>query len=213
MGGDLPKQFIAVNDRCIIEYTIDAFERCEAVDEIIAVVHPDWVEHMRYVESCNEWSKFAKIVAGGAERYMSTLEAIKALVDEPDEAKVLLHDAVRPMVSQQLICGVVEALDECAAAGVAVSCTDTIWKVNDGVISTIPERRSLMRAQTPQGFRLKVIREAYARAMEDAVIPVTDDCGMVLKYMPEVEIHVVEGDERNIKVTYPQDLENLKMRR
>lgn len=210
MGAEVPKQFLTVEERCLIEYTIDAFEQNESVDEICVVVHPEWVTHMRFVVSCNEWTKFGRIVAGGSERYMSTLEAIKAYADHPDETKFLLHDAVRPMVSQQLISGVAAALDECEAAGAAVACTDTIWRVSDGVIDRIPERSSLMRAQTPQGFRLGVIREAYRRAVEEVSVPVTDDCGMVHRYLPEVEIHVVEGDERNIKVTYPRDLELFK---
>lgn len=212
MGVDTPKQFLTVNERCIIEYAIDAFEENEHIDEICAVVHPEWVEHMKYIVSCNEWSKFAKIVVGGEERYLSSWHAIQAYKDEPDDSLILFHDAARPLVSQQLISGVVDALSECRAAGVAIASTDTIWHVSDGMIQDIPERCSLMRAQTPQGFHLGIIREAYELALEDNHIRITDDCGMVKKYMPDVHIHVVEGDEHNIKITYPSDLDLLKQK-
>ena len=212
MGKDLPKQFIAVNERCIIEYAIDAFEQNDSIDEICAVVHPAWIEHMKYIVSCNEWEKFTKIVVGGDERYMSSLHAIQAYENEPEDSLILFHDAARPLVSQELISGVVDALKDCRAAGVAVSCTDTIWHMKDGMINDIPERRSLMRAQTPQGFQLGVLREAYQNAISEGNIDVTDDCGIVKKYLPEVHIHVIEGDERNIKVTYPSDLDILKQK-
>ena len=210
MGSALPKQFITVGDRCIIEYTIDAFDRSEEVDEIIVIVHPDWLEHMEYLISCNRWTKCKRVVPGGKERYESTLNALKAFPEASDEDKILLHDAVRPLVSNALIEGTIAALDECEAAGVAVACTDTVWRVVDGIVESIPERKSLMRAQTPQGFRFGIIKSAYRKALEQGEIAATDDCGMVSRYMPETRIHIVEGDERNIKITYPQDLSFLE---
>ena len=213
MGSDMPKQFLTVNERCIIEYAIDAFEQNEQIDERCAVVHTEWVEHMKYIVSCNEWNKFSKIVVGGKERYMSSWHAIQAYAEESDDTLMLFHDAARPLVSQQLISGVVDALEECSAAGVAVSSTDTIWHVTDGIIKDIPERRSLMRAQTPQGFHLGVVRKAYQLALADTKIVATDDCGLVKKYIPDVDIHVIEGDERNIKITYPSDLDLLKQKK
>lgn len=210
MGSTLPKQFISVNERCIIEYTIDAFDTNPHVDSICVVVHPDWIEHMQYLVSCNHWSKPIRIVAGGSERYMSTMEALRAFADEPDDSNILFHDAVRPFVSQALIDGVVSALQACQAAGVAVASTDTIWQVSDGIIQSIPNRTSLMRAQTPQGFKFGVIRQAYHNALAQGTFQSTDDCGMVNRYLPHVPIHIVEGDQQNIKITYPQDLETFK---
>lgn len=210
MGAGIPKQFIEVDKRCIIEYTIDAFDCCDEVDEVCVVVHPEWVDFAGQVVNRNQWEKVRKVVAGGSERYMSTLEAIRAFESEPDEDKFILHDAVRPMVKGLQVASVIEALDHCDAAGVAVPCTDTIWRVQGGTIESIPDRSQLMRAQTPQGFRLGVLRKAYDRALQGGPIPVTDDCGMVLRYVPEVEVRVVLGDESNIKVTYPRDLELAK---
>lgn len=212
LGADIPKQFLKVAGRMVIEHTIDAFDRHPLIDEVCVVVHPEWVSFMRDQAGRNNWRKVAKIVAGGSERYMSTLEALRAYADEPDDSRMLLHDAVRPLVSPSLIADVCKALDGHRAAGAAVACTDTIWKVEDGKVVSIPDRKSLMRAQTPQGFRLEVIRKAYERARLSEQIPATDDCGMVMRYAPEEEVYVVMGDESNIKVTYPSDLENLKIK-
>lgn len=212
LGADIPKQFLKVAGRMVIEHTIDAFDRHPLIDEVCVVVHPEWVSFMRDQAGRNNWRKVAKIVAGGSERYMSTLEALKAYADEPGDSRMLLHDAVRPLVSPSLIADVCKALDNHRAAGAAVACTDTIWKVEDGKVVSIPDRKSLMRAQTPQGFRLEVIRKAYERARLSEQIPATDDCGMVMRYAPEEEVYVVMGDESNIKVTYPSDMENLKIK-
>lgn len=211
MGSPLPKQFLLYEGRCIIEYTVAAFESSPVIDAYVVVVHPDWVRYMEYLVSCHSWPKCICIVPGGSERYESSLHALQAFSGQPDDSVLLIHDGVRPLVSQSLIKGVVEALSECEAAGTAVSCTDTVWKVREGVVCEVPVRSSLMRAQTPQGFRLGVLREAYRRALQQGPIQATDDCGMVMRYMPEVSIHVVEGDERNIKITYPQDISHLKL--
>jgi 2-C-methyl-D-erythritol 4-phosphate cytidylyltransferase len=90
--------------------------------------------------------------------------------------------------------------------GVAVPASDTIVVVADGVMTQIPRRESLMRCQTPQGFRLPVITRAHELALADPDYVPTDDCGVVLRYLPDVPVHVVQGSERNLKVTYPRDL-------
>lgn len=209
IGADKPKQFLEVAGKMVIEHTIGTFDKHPLIDEVCVVVHPEWVAFMRDQAGRNGWHKVAKIVAGGSERYMSTLEALKAYADEPADSRMLLHDAVRPLVSQRLIADVCEALDSHRAAGAAVACTDTIWKVEEGRVVSIPDRKSLMRAQTPQGFHLEVLRKAYERARLSEQIPATDDCGMVMRYAPEEEVYVVMGEESNIKMTYPRDVEIL----
>jgi len=92
------------------------------------------------------------------------------------------------------------------AIGVAVPTSDTIVVVEDGVMTQIPRRETLRRCQTPQGFRLSVITRAHELARADPDYVPTDDCGVVLRYLPDVPVHVVEGSERNLKVTYPRDL-------
>ena len=119
---------------------------------------------------------------------------------------LLLHDAARPWVSESIISRVVEALVMHEAVGVAIPSTDTVWEVEKGEVRAIPERRRMWLAQTPQAFRLPLIAEAYRRALEDPAFAATDDCGVVLRYMPEVKIHVVEGEKGNIKITYAEDI-------
>jgi 2-C-methyl-D-erythritol 4-phosphate cytidylyltransferase len=122
------------------------------------------------------------------------------------EVGVLLHDAARPLVDQRIIADCVAALGSHEAAGVAVPASDTMVVTRDGVMVSMPSRDGLLRCQTPQCFRLPVIALAHERAAADPGFSPTDDCGVVMRYLPEVAVHVVTGSERNMKVTYPQDL-------
>jgi 2-C-methyl-D-erythritol 4-phosphate cytidylyltransferase len=119
---------------------------------------------------------------------------------------VLLHDAARPLVDQQIIADCVASLEVHEAAGVAVPTSDTIVITDNGVMRSVPRRETLFRCQTPQCFRLSVIARAHELAAADPDFAPTDDCGVVLRYLPGVDVHVVPGSERNIKITYPQDL-------
>jgi 2-C-methyl-D-erythritol 4-phosphate cytidylyltransferase len=123
---------------------------------------------------------------------------------------VLFHDAARPLVDQETIAACAAALAGCRAVGVCVPSSDTIAVVSDGVMTGMPRRDSLVRCQTPQGFRLSVIRRAHELAAADpafADLPATDDCGIVLRYLPDIAVRVVPGSDRNIKITYPRDLD------
>ena len=119
---------------------------------------------------------------------------------------VLLHDAARPLVDQQIIADCVASLEVYEAAGVAVPTSDTIVITDNGVMRSVPRRETLFRCQTPQCFRLSVIARAHELAAADPHFAPTDDCGVVLRYLPGVDVHIVPGSERNIKITYPQDL-------
>ena len=117
----------------------------------------------------------------------------------------MFHDAVRPLVSQRIIDDVCEALKQYEAIDVTVPAVDTIIEAENDHIASIPDRSRLQRGQTPQAFRLSVIAEAYKRALNDPNFKVTDDCGVVVKYMPEVPVHLVAGEESNMKLTYKED--------
>ncbi len=121
---------------------------------------------------------------------------------------MLLHDAARPLVDQRIIADCVAALATWTAIGVVVPSTDTIVEVSDGVLGAVLPRDSLARCQTPQGFRLSVIGRAHDLAAADPDFGgATDDCGVVRRYLPDVPIGAVTGSERNLKVTYPGDLD------
>ncbi len=216
MGLPTPKQFVVHDGRELIEYPIETFNSHPDIDEVAVVVHPDWRGHMQDIVSRNHWDKLTKIIDGGSERYMSSLNAIMAYIDYPDDTNMLFHDAARPMVSAAIIDRVAEALKNHEAVGVAVPSTDTVWEVHTDItgdslgrfVSRIPERRFMWRAQTPQAFRLPLIRDAYQRALQDPQFAATDDCGVVRKYMPGIKIAVVEGEEQNRKITFVEDLKN-----
>src|SRR5690606_10216783 len=127
-------------------------------------------------------------------------------IGDPD-ALVLLHDAVRPLLSHRIISECFDALTRHDAVDVAIPSADTIVEVDEHeVIQAIPPRAALRRGQTPQAFRVGTIARAYELAMADPDFVATDDCSVVLKYLPEVPITVVRGDERNMKVTEPIDV-------
>ena len=119
---------------------------------------------------------------------------------------MLLHDAARPLVDQRIIADCVAALRVHDAAGVAVPASDTMVVTENGVMHSMPRRETLLRCQTPQCFRLPVITRAHELAAADPGFVPTDDCGVVLRYLPDIDVHIVPGSERNIKITYAQDL-------
>ena len=208
MGGALPKQFLEVNNRTILEYTIDNFERAECIDEIAIVTHPDYVDKMQQIISSNPWKKVTQVLLGGKERTDSTLSALRAYTNEDD--RLLIHDGVRPMVSQQIIQNVCSALSEYDVVNLAIPAVDTIIEVKDGVMVAAPRRDLLRQVQTPQGFKRETLASAYEKALADPDFMATDDCGVVFKYHPASPIKIVDGETSNIKITYKEDLEILK---
>lgn len=213
VGASMPKQFLDIDGRSVIERSIDAFDQAAGVDEVAIVVHPDWKSHMEGLVNRNSWQKVKRILEGGAERYMSSLNAIAAYIDCPDDTNLILHDAARPFVSQAVIARVIEALKWHEAVGVGIPSTDTVWEVRQDFdpqlskfIVRIPERSTMWRAQTPQAFRLPLIRDAYQCALQDPQFRATDDCGVVRRYLPSVKIHIVEGEEQNRKITFKEDM-------
>lgn len=205
MGGPEPKQFIMVSGRSILEHSIRAFHSHEQVDEIVIVAHADYIDRIREIAA--PYPKVKHIVPGGKERYDSSLAAIGIYRTVRSDLNLLIHDAVRPLVSQRIISDCIAALATYKAVDVAIPCTDTIVEVNaEGHICHITPRAMLRNVQTPQCFRIETIAEAYEKGLADPNFITTDDCGVVHRYLPEEPIYVVEGETTNIKVTYPEDL-------
>ena len=162
---------------------------------------------MQEIVNHNGWKKVRKLLPGGAERYLSTLAAIKAY-EGIDNVNLIFHDAARPAVSQRIIQETVTALQTNPAVAVAIPATDTVFEVTDdgNFITAIPSRKRLRCAQTPQAFRIDIIREAYRKALKDPNFTSTDDCGVLLRYCPEMPISIVLGEVTNMKLTYPDDV-------
>ncbi len=235
VGGNTPKQLLPLQDgKSVLEHAVDAFEQSPHINEICIVMHPDYIMHAEQMLLANAWQKVRHIIPGGKERWESSVNAIRQVRGERLEVKgketncqlpiadshnivnLLLHDAARPFVSQDIIARVCEALKEHEAVTVAIPSTDTVYEMADGKVARIPQRSTIMRAQTPQAFRLELIAEAYAKALGvDSLsaeacatchLPATDDCGVVFNHLPEIPIHIVLGEEQNRKITFKEDI-------
>lgn len=234
VGGNVPKQLLPLADgRSVLEHATEAFEQAECIDEVCIVMHPDYISFAEQALPRNGWQKVKHIIAGGKERWESSVNAIRLYEsalskEEFANANILLHDAARPFVSQAIITNVCQALETHEAVTVAVPATDTMYIVTptqnaqpstcnpqplplreDGrVVHSIPPRDTLMRAQTPQAFRLPLIARAYTLALQDPALQATDDCGILHRYLPTKPIHIVAGEETNRKITFIEDLTN-----
>jgi len=205
LGAGMPKQLLRLAGRTLIEHCVAAFEQAPGVDEILVVMASGYVGQVEAMLA--GFRKVSAVIEGGVTRPDSTRVALAAIARaQPGEAGVLLHDAARPLVDGRIIADCVASLRVHDAAGVAVPASDTMVITENGVMESMPRRETLLRCQTPQCFRLSVITRAHELAAADPDFAPTDDCGVVLRYLPDVKVHVVPGSERNIKITYPQDL-------
>ena len=194
----------------MLEHSVDAFEQCHHIHEIVVVMNPDWMNEAQAMIDANRWHKVTHLISGGSERWESSWNAIQLFLkqDKKDpDTFYWFHDAARPFVSQQILNRVAEELKNHLAVTVAVPVTDTLYKVESGErrVESIQNRMQYMRAQTPQAFHYLVIGPAYMRAIEKGRIEATDDVGILMKYNPEVDVYVVEGEEANRKITYVSD--------
>ena len=221
VGGNIPKQLLPLADgRSVLEHAVNAFEQSPCIDEVCIVMHPDYIAYAEQMLLANAWQKVRQIIPGGKERWESSVNAIRAFtpytLHPTPITNLLLHDAARPFVSQDIIARVCEALEQHEAVTVAIPSTDTVYEMVEGRVARIPQRSTIMRAQTPQAFRLELIAEAYTKALGvDSLsaevcaachLPATDDCGIVHEHMPQVPIHIVEGEEQNKKITFKEDI-------
>ncbi len=203
LGLTKPKQFYKVAGKMVVEHTIDAFEKNPHIEEIAIVANPMLIDDFEEIILRNHWKKVQRLLRGGKERYHSSLSAVQAY--ENQDVNLIFHDAVRPLVSQAIINNVCEALHTHQAVDVVIPSSDTIIETDGDYIVSIPDRQRLRRGQTPQAFDLQVISRAYELALKDPNFHVTDDCGVVKNYVPDVPIYIVAGEESNIKLTYKED--------
>ncbi|PLS31984.1 2-C-methyl-D-erythritol 4-phosphate cytidylyltransferase [Bifidobacterium margollesii] len=207
-----PKQLVSVGGRPIVQWSIEAFEHNPQITDIVVVVNPKVREAVEGLCEQGRYAKVRMVIDGGKERSDSTQSALQVLADAgiPDDAKVLIHDAVRPFVEQNAIRGCVEALNQFDAATVAVPSTDTVLLTMDlgdrKAIDSVPDRPNTFRAQTPQAFRFHTIREAYAKAADDPDFHPTDDTRVVVDYLPDTPVTIVSGSETNLKITTLADI-------
>ena len=198
MGG-IDKVMAPLGGEPMIVKTVRAFQQCDAIREIVVVTRPDLI--VPIMDLCASMEKVRAVVAGGSSRQASVSLGLNALSEKVKLAAI--QDGARPFVTWQLIDRVVRAAHSFGAAAPAIPVKDTIKEVTGGVVKQTPDRSTLFAVQTPQVFDFDLLRAALKKAEQEQV-QVTDDCSAVERMGMSVKI--VEGDERNIKVTTPLDL-------
>lgn len=203
MGSNQPKQYLELNNKPILCHTIEKFQSASLIDGIILVTDAPSVTLVKdkLLKECN-FSKVIKVVAGGAKRQDSVAAG---LTNVPKGCEVVcVHDGVRPFITAELINKSIEEAKAHGACIVAIPMKDTIKRVDgEGRIVETVERAGLWRAQTPQSFRYEILKEAFDSAMKSGFYG-TDEASLVERIGKE--IYILSGDERNIKITTPEDL-------
>lgn len=205
-GLDIPKQFYEKDGKPVLFYTIEAFRKCGIIENIVVVLPDDGFE--RYADYMRKFTYGMNVVyiSGGSSRMMSVYKGLTALEKLNVNGIVCIHDGVRPFVTERIITDSVECAKLYGAALTAVRMTDTVKIAENGIVKSTCDRNMLYAAQTPQTFDIRVIKNAYEKAISDGK-QFTDDCA-VAEYCG-VEIHIVQGSTKNRKLTLHEDFEGL----
>ena len=203
MKANQNKQFIEIGSKPVLAHTLSVFEEDDWCKQIILVIHPNDQATIQSVIDDYHISKVTKCVHGGKERQDSVRHGLEAL---EDSMITMIHDGARPFVTIEELHGLYQATERAGAAFLAVPVTDTIKQVTDGKVKTLP-RDELFAAQTPQAFRLDLIRQAHQEAYEKG-IQATDDVQLV--ELLDEPIERVEGSYRNMKLTTPEDIQKAE---
>ncbi len=203
MGG-IDKVMAPLNGEPMILRTVRTFQQCDAIRQIVIVTREDLI--LKIMELCGQFDKVRAVVAGGDCRKDSVQAGLNAL--SKDMKLAAIHDGARPLVTWEVIDRTVRAAHSYHAAAPGVPVKDTVKVVRSGVVAATPDRSKLQAVHTPQVFDVDLLRAALKKAREDNAA-VTDDCSAVERLGMSVKI--VDGDERNIKVTTPMDLKIAQM--
>jgi len=205
MGSEQAKQFLDLDGRLLLAVTLEPFQNCRAVDAIILVVPSDDVDYCRKeIVAAFEFDKVKKVVPGGERRQDSVRSGIEATNGK--YALVLIHDGVRPVIDKDLIERVIEKAKTHRAVITALPAKETVKEVTDqGEVVKTYDRKSVWLVQTPQVFRYEDISAAHKKALVEGWEGATDDSLLVERL--GIPVNVIEGSEKNIKVTTPFDLE------
>lgn len=213
MGVDKPKQFLMLGDKPIIIQTIEKFLLCEKIDQVYVGIHPDWVDYAQdLIDKYIKIDKKVELVPGGKDRnstIFNIVEAIENKYGENEEHIIVTHDSVRPFVTLRIIEENIEAAMECGASDTVVGAVDTIVVSEDGkMISNIPDRRMMFQGQTPQSFKMSMIKKLYYDLTEDEKSILTDACKICC--VRNVPVKLVRGEISNIKITTIDDMKMAK---
>lgn len=204
MKSKVQKQYLTLRDKPVLSYSLDVFQKCPFIDEIVLVTGEGEQEFCRReILEPYGFDKVRKVIAGGKERYLSVWEGLKAI---SDCTYVYIHDGARPFIDQEILGRAHDAVAKHLACAVGMPVKDTV-KISDaqGFAEYTPNRDLVWAIQTPQAFSYELIRNAYERIPRDGEANITDDA-MVMETFGEQKVKLVEGSYKNIKITTPEDL-------
>ena len=199
IGGDIPKQYLSLNGKEIIAWSMLAFEKNSYIDGIIVVAAQPYHELILDISHRYEISKFIKVVTGGNTRQQSSYQAVSSINFNDDDI-LLIHDAARPFISQEIINNSINSCKKHKAVATYVKTIDTITIIRDGMVVEIPKRDELYNTQTPQSFQYKLIKHAHSIGKN---LNATDDVALLLKL--KIPVYPIKGEYSNIKITTPED--------
>lgn len=208
-----PKQYITLKNKPIIAHTVEKFYVNDCFEKIIILCPDQWVNHTKsIIKKHLPEDERVVVLQGGSTRNETIMNAIKYIEETDgldDETVIVTHDAVRPFVSARIISENIEGALKFGATDTVVPATDTIVESQDGsVISNIPDRSKLYQGQTPQAFKAKLLKELYYSLTEEEKNILTDACKIFS--MKGHDVHLIDGEVHNIKITYPYDLRVAK---
>ncbi|MGB3976683.1 MAG: 2-C-methyl-D-erythritol 4-phosphate cytidylyltransferase [bacterium] len=204
-GSEKPKQFINLNNKPILKWSIDAFAAFDSLNTLVIVSHPDWIDLTHSIAKLTPIFHKIKIVPGGEYRQDSCRMGLDAL-EGPDQIPVLIHDAARPWVSHNLITTILKTLaGGCTAVIPTIACTDSLIIHHNNIVIDYPDRKTIAHVQTPQGFILSAIRDAHHAALHRGIHTYTDDGVVAME--AGYTVAVIPGEPDNKKITRTEDLQ------
>ncbi len=201
INSEIPKQFLSINGKELIAYTINIFQNCNLVDEIIIASQKDYFDLLNQIKSRYSFKKITKIVEGGKERQFSVFNAVKSIIANDDDL-IIVHDAVRPLLPLSVLENAIKTAIQYGSAIAAIKAKDTLIKGNESVEDYI-DRNEIYYVQTPQIFKYNIFRDSMTKAEKENFIG-TDE-SMIIKYAG-YKVRIVEGSAFNFKITTNDDL-------
>ena len=207
MGSGIPKQFLVVDGEPVIVHTMRVLENNRDIDKVVAVCIDGWEEKLRGYADKAGISKLFNVVSGGENRYESTRYGMESL-DVNDDDVIVVHDAARPMVTDESLSDVICVCREHGNSMAVIDCVDTMYAREDGSTSQVLERSMMVRGQTPEAVTGKRMRDMYRAADKKKI---HDDSISALQIALGWKVYFAKGAEQNIKLTRPTDLDFFEM--
>ena len=217
MGAEIPKQFLKICEKEIIIHTLELFEMNDNVDEIYVACIEDWIPYLNRLIKKYEIDKAIKVFPGGKTGQDSIFLCLEEAKKENEDAIVLIHDGVRPLITQETITKCIKSVEKYGTGITSTPCYETPLQSIDGKeVSYMPSRPQTFTAQAPQGFHLNEIYNVHLKEREvnPNYVDIVDSCGLMFKHGKKC--YMIDGNRGNVKVTTPEDflilLSNLNIR-